>query len=187
MGRRSRRPARARDRLLLLPSRRRTPSAVGGRIGAVDVAGRARHRGLARPASPLHPELGAQLGARRGGHHSRRHPVGGAPAVRGRSVAADGRGDAARGARSRRLASDGPRLPHHARVLSDRERCGASAPVGRLRLDVSVRARGPGASVPAPHRRRLSGVLDAPLWPRRRASRPPRRPEHDVSRRRACG
>src|SRR4030095_1035646 len=51
-------------------------------------------------AQVLRRSLGAQLGPRLGGHRSRRHAVGGANAVRGQSVAADGRGDAARGAGS---------------------------------------------------------------------------------------
>ena len=127
----------------------------------------------------LDPHLRAQLGSRRRGHRSHRHALGRPLAVRGRSVAAHRRGDAARRARSRRIAPDGPRHAHHARILSHRERGRAPALVGGLRLDVPVRAGGPGASVSAPHRGGVSGLLDAALWRRRRAARRSWRPEHD--------
>ena len=78
-------------------------------------------------------------------------------AVRGGSVAAHRRGDAARRARSGRIAPDGPRHADHARILSHGERGRAPALVGGLRLDVPVRAGGPGASVSAPHRGGVSG------------------------------
>ena len=67
--------------------------------------------------------------------------------------------------------------PSSARVLSDRERCGASAPSVASVWRFCPRSRTRRIS-PAPHRRRLSGVLDTPVWFWRRASRPPRRPEH---------
>ena len=87
----------------------------------------------------------------------------------------------------RRIAPDGPRHAHHARILSHGERGRAPALVGGLRLDVPVRAGGPGASVSAPHRGGVSGLLDAALWRRGRAARSVLACRTRRSKRRACG
>ena len=72
-------------------------------------------------------------------------------------------------------------------ILSHRERGRAPALVGGLRLDVPVRAGGPGASVSAPHRGGVSGLLDAALWRRGRAAHRVRARRTRRSKRRACG
>ena len=104
---------------------------------------------LVIPVSPLlhgllDPHDGAQLGSRRRDHHSHRHALRRPAAVRGGTVAAHRRGDAARRARSARIAEDGARHPRHARLLSHGERgrappacrwppCGRSCPHWRTR------------------------------------------------------